>query len=140
MDQDCAQTWLTSMTEGNKYYVGNARPYLQLVTWNDYNEGTEIESGIDNCYIVGASLSGNTLNWSLNPTNSSLDSLTTVSHVEIYDSPDGTNLTLVASPKTASSGNVQPFHPALRQPYDIRSDGRQKSILNRIYSGVHYTN
>ena len=22
---------------------------MQLVTWNDYEEGTEIESGIDNC-------------------------------------------------------------------------------------------
>lgn len=140
MDQDCAQTWLISLTEGNKYYSSNALPYLQIATWNDYNEGTEIESGIDNCYTVGASVNGNTLNWSLNPTNSSLASLTTVSHLEIYDSPDGQNLTLVSSPKTASSGtfNLSTL-PSGNHTLYVRMVGKN-SILNRISSGVHYTN
>jgi hypothetical protein len=140
MDQDCAQTWLTSLKEGNNYYKSNALPYLEIATWNDYNEGTEIESGIDNCFTVGASVSGSTLNWSLNPTNSSLASLTTVSHVEIYDSPDGQNLTLVSSPATASSGTYSLSGlPSGNHTLFVRMVGKN-SILNRVSSGVGYTN
>jgi hypothetical protein len=140
MDQDCGQTWLTSLTESNNYYQSNALPYLQIATWNDYNEGTEIESGIDNCYTVGASVSGTFLNWSLNPTNSTLAKLTTVSHVEIYDSPDGQNLTLVASPPTASSGKFDLSTLASgNHTLYVRMVGKN-SILNRVSSGVGYTN
>ena len=40
------------------YNSGKQLPALQLVTWNDYEEGTEIESGIDNCFSLSASVSG----------------------------------------------------------------------------------
>jgi hypothetical protein len=62
MDQRCGQTWMRSLTEGNKDPAGGAA-YLQIATWNDYNEGTEIESGIDNCYSVTAKVNGSTLEW-----------------------------------------------------------------------------
>ena len=70
MDQECGQTWITSLTESNQYYPTTDVPYVQIATWNDYNEGTEIESGIDNCYTVSANTSGKTLSWTLNATNS----------------------------------------------------------------------
>ncbi|MEP6756693.1 MAG: hypothetical protein ABJA67_14400 [Chthonomonadales bacterium] len=104
MDQSCGTTWITSLTEGNKYYTTAALPYLQIGTWNDYNEGTEIESGIDNCYVAGGSTSLQTLTWTLTPTDSEAASLSTVSHMEIYDSADGQNLTLLSLiPITISS-------------------------------------
>ena len=62
---------------------------MQIATWNDYNEGTEIESGIDNCYTVSANTIGQTLSWTLNATNTAYASLKTVSHMEVYDSTDG---------------------------------------------------
>jgi hypothetical protein len=142
MDQSCGQTWITSLTEGNKYYTGSALPYLQIATWNDYNEGTEIESGIDNCYTTSGSVSGQTLTWTLNPTNSAMASLSTVAYMEIFDSPDGQNLTLLTAIPVATSssgtyslsglasGNHQLF---------VRMVGKN-SILNRMSSGIGYSN
>ena len=43
------------------YNSGKQLPALQLVTWNDYEEGTEIESGISNCLTISASVSQATL-------------------------------------------------------------------------------
>src|SRR5262249_18566406 len=46
MDQQCGQTWLASMAEISKYYSANRQlAAFQLVTWNDYEEGTEVETG-----------------------------------------------------------------------------------------------
>ena len=140
MDQDCGQVWTTSLTEGNKYYVSNALPYLQIVTWNDYNEGTEIETGIDNCYVAGGSIQGQTLTWTLTATNSSLASLVTVSHVEIYDSLDGQNLTLLASRSPAPSGTYSLSSlPSGNHKLFVRMVGKN-SILNRMSSSIPYNN
>ncbi len=50
IDQQCGQTWLTSIADANSHYsVDDQMAGIQLVTWNDYEEGTEFESGIDNC-------------------------------------------------------------------------------------------
>ncbi len=64
MGQQCGQTWLKTFSEINGLYNSTkSLPALQLVTWNDYEEGTEIESGIDNCFSVSAAVSGTSLNW-----------------------------------------------------------------------------
>jgi hypothetical protein len=59
---------------------------LQLVTWNDYEEGTEIESGIDNCLTVSASISGTVLQWHVSGNENTVD------HYVVYFSPDNQNL------------------------------------------------
>ena len=56
-----------------------------MVTWHDYEEGTEIQTGIDNCLTVSASVSGHILNWSV-ADESTLD------HYTAYISADGQNL------------------------------------------------
>jgi hypothetical protein len=57
--QQCGQTWLKSIAETGKFYsTTNQMLGIQLVTWNDYEEGSEIESGIDNCVTVSASVAG----------------------------------------------------------------------------------
>jgi hypothetical protein len=136
MDQQCGQTWIKSLTESTRYYRGGA-PYLQISTWNDYNEGTEIESGISNCYEVSARINGATLEWSLDPTSSAA-SLDTVSHIEIYDSPDGTNVTLVATRPAVAHGvwHISGLPPGKQTLY-VRMVGKN-SILNRISPGVAY--
>lgn len=54
IDQDCGQTWLQSFSEIGKFYnSGNPLPALQTVTWNDYEEGTAIERGLNNCRGTG---------------------------------------------------------------------------------------
>jgi hypothetical protein len=140
MDQECGQTWMASLTESNLYYSGTALPYLQVATWNDYNEGTEIESGIDNCYTVSARTAGQTLTWTLNATNSDYASLTTVSHIEVYDSADGQNLILVGSLPAALSGTWSLSSlPSGAHTLFVRMVGKN-SILNRISPGVTYSN
>lgn len=138
MDQQCGQTWITSLTESNGYYLGGV-PYLHVATWNDYNEGTEIETGIDNCYTVSAAVSRSSLTWQLNA-GSSNASLSTVSHVEIYDSLDGQNLTLLGTqgPATSGSYSLNSLSHGTHTLF-VRMVGKN-SILNRMSNGIAYKN
>jgi len=87
MSQQCGQTWLHTFSEINGLYnSGQQLQSVQLVTWNDYEEGTEIESGIDNCFSISASISGNALKWSTK------GDTTTVDHYQAFISADGQNL------------------------------------------------
>lgn len=87
MSQQCGQTWLQTFSEINGLYnSGKQLAALQLVTWNDYEEATEIESGINNCLSVTASVSGNSLQWNVNGDESTVD------HYVAYISVDGQNL------------------------------------------------
>ena len=87
MKQQCGQTWLKTFSEINALYnTGKQLPFLQLVTWNDYEEGTEIESGIDNCFSLSSSISGSSLKWSISGDESTVD------YYRVYISTDGKNL------------------------------------------------
>ena len=87
MGQQCGQTWLQTFSEINKLYnSGKQLPTLQLVTWNDYEEATEIETGINNCLTVSASASANALRWSIQGNENTVD------HYAAYVSTDGKNL------------------------------------------------
>lgn len=87
MGQQCGQTWLQTFSGINTLYnSGKQLSALQLVTWNDYEEGTEIESGISNCLSVSALVSGTTLQWTIKGDASTVD------HYVAYISTDGQNL------------------------------------------------
>ncbi len=135
MSQQCGQTWLQTFNEINGLYnSGQQLPDVQLVTWNDYEEGTEIESGIDNCLTLSGSVSGNTLQWKVNG-NSELD------HYVAYISTDGENLMALSNdlqPGTTSlnlcsfsvpPGNYQLFVQAVGKP----------SMSNHITGAISYT-
>jgi hypothetical protein len=64
LSQDCGRTWLRTWAALGANQDGS-RPVdaVQLVTWNDYEEGTEVETGIDNCVHLQAWRKGETLNW-----------------------------------------------------------------------------
>lgn len=93
--QKCGTTWLNTLA----YPTGlsSAVPYFQLITWNDYDEGTALEAGIDNCWDVSETLpDGHTLNWSLSAAASDEPNATTnattntIDHYKVYQSTDGT--------------------------------------------------
>ncbi len=87
-DQNCGQTWLGSLNEVGKFYsASNQLAAIQLVTWNDYEEGTALEAGVDNCVYVTPSVSGNTLNWTVGGGNEN-----TIDHYTVFVSSDGQNL------------------------------------------------
>lgn len=98
MGQQCGQTWLQTFSEINGLYnSGRQLSALQLVTWNDYEEGTEIESGISNCVTVSATVSGSSLQWTIKGDE------TTVDHYVAYISADGRNLMSLGDFNTGSN-------------------------------------
>ncbi len=98
IDQQCGQTWLNTFSQVNSIYnQGTQLPYLQLVTWNDYEEGTEIESGIDSCFSLQTSVSGNSLKWSISGDESTVD------HYTVFASTDGQNLAKLTDTPTGTS-------------------------------------
>jgi len=135
MNQQCGQTWLATFADIAKHYsASNQLPVLQLATWNDYEEGTEIESGIDNCVTVAAALAGQTLTWSITGQESTLD------HYVIYISQDGQNLmplaeapagdhTMDLSGYSFSSGTYEIYVKAIAKP----------GLLNQMSGAVTLT-
>ncbi len=88
VDQQCGQHWLAQLADAGLYYTAyptrlNA---MQIATWNDYEEGTEIESGIDNCVGISAAMSGSSLIWGITGLEN------TVHHYTVFISTDGVNL------------------------------------------------
>ena len=87
IEQNCGQTWLNTFAYANQYYSSsNQLQAVQLVTWNDYEEGSEIESGIDNCVSLAAAISGTKLTWSISGQENTVD------HYKVFISTDGQNL------------------------------------------------
>ena len=87
MQQQCGQTWLGTFNDANRRWsTSDQLAWFQLVTWNDYEEGTEIETGIDNCVSITSSVSGNAVNWSIAGDESTID------HYTVFISSDGQNL------------------------------------------------
>ncbi len=135
MDQQCGQTWLESMKEIGKYYSSSKQlPLIQLVTWNDYEEGTELESGIDNCVSINASISGSGLNWNISGNENTID------HYTVFISADGQNLMPLGDyPAGTSSLDLSQFGLAAGtyQLY-VKAAGKA-SMLNHTSSAAAFT-
>ena len=135
MDQQCGQTWLQTFSQVNSLYSANRQlPYLQLVTWNDYEEGTEIESGIDSCVSLQPSVSGNTLEWSVNGNENTVD------HYTVYSSTDGQNLAKLtdAKPGVHSVDLCSLPVPSGTNQLLVQAVGKP-SLANRMPGPVSYT-
>jgi Glycosyl hydrolase family 71 len=135
MDQQCGQTWLQTFSQVNTLYSTSRQlPFLQLVTWNDYEEGTEIESGIDSCFGLQLSVTGHTLQWSIGGSESTVD------HYTVYSSSDGQSLTRLTDIQVGvhsvdlcslpvAAGNQKLLVQAVGKP----------SLANRMPGPVSYT-
>lgn len=134
LPQMCGQTWLKSMAEIGKYYSSSKQFWgVQIPTWNDYEEGSEIESGIDNCLSISASASGNTLNWSINGQENTLD------HYTIFASTDGVNLAALGDvAASARSVDVSQYGlPSGSYKLYVKAVGKP-SIVNHMSGVVSY--
>ncbi len=133
--QQCGQTWLQSLADAGKHYSAAKQMLgIQLVTWNDYEEGSEIETGIDNCVTVTAAVAGTAVSWS------TTGQMNTVDHFSVFISQDGENLmwladaaTTVASLNLAqfnlNSGNYIVYVKAVGKP----------SLTNKMSAGAELT-
>jgi PKD repeat protein len=135
IDQQCGQTWLKTISEAGKYYSTTKQMLgIQLVTWNDYEEGSEIESGIDNCVTVSATVAGTVASWSIT------GQINTVDHFTVFASQDGANLMWLADlPTTTRSVNLATFSlNAGNYVVFVKAVGKA-TLTNKISSGVQFT-
>jgi hypothetical protein len=140
--QQCGNTWVQTLAEmkhNSDYTASRQLPFMQIVTWNDYDEGTEIETGIDNCLTVNATTSGGNLSWS--PSFSSASgSENTVDHYVIYTSADGQTLNPLA---TAPAGTHAVSLASMNidsgaQTFYVEAIGKN-TIQNKLSNAVTYT-
>jgi len=133
--QQCGQTWLQTLNEaGNHYSASSQLSGIQLVTWNDYEEGSEIETGIDNCVTVNASVAGTVVSWSISGQRNTID------HFSVYVSQDGEKLLPVKdAPATASSMDLAQFGlDAGSYTVFVQAIGKP-SLTNKVSTGVRLT-
>ena len=135
IDQNCGETWLQSLSEiGNFYSSGNQLPALQIATWNDYEEGTSIEDGIDNCVFLIPSQTGTTISWSVNGNENTLD------HYTVFISTDGTNLSpLMDVPSGTHAVDLNPANLSSSTTYFVfvKAVGLP-SIQNKMSPAIAY--
>jgi len=132
IQQGCGQTWLTTLAESGRYYSATRQMLgIQLVTWNDYEEGTEMESGIDNCVTVSASVTGTVATWTITGQANTID------HYTVYVSQDGENLMWLADyPTSTTSIDLAPFQlNSGNYILYVQAIG-QPSMTNKISAGV----
>jgi hypothetical protein len=135
IDQNCGQTWLRTFDVINRWYSAS-KPLdaLQLVTWNDYEEGTELETGIDNCVKISGSVEGDVLEWRISGQENTLD------HYEVFLSTDGRNLAKLGEfptgNRTLNLGSYA-LPPAQYTVY-IKAVGKP-SIRNQMSAAVSYS-
>jgi hypothetical protein len=137
--EQCGQVLQMTANEISKYFGGSNPqiPYVQVITWNDYEEGTSVEDGIDNCFTVNASLTGTVLTWSLIPSDSTYASTSTVHHFTVYYGDASGNLYLAAnnlSPAT-NSLDLSSLVPAGTWNIYVEMAG-QPLIINRMSDAV----
>jgi len=141
MAQQCGQVLMKTANEISKYFGGSNPeiPYVQIATWNDYEEGTAVEDGIDNCYTVSTSLTGSQLSWTLVPSDATYASVSTVHHFNIYYTDSTGNLYPAASDLSVTAGvfDLSTVVPAGTWNVYVEMVG-QPLIINRMSSALTY--
>jgi hypothetical protein len=133
--QNCGQTWLNTFSEIGKYYSASGQlENLQLVTWNDYEEGTALEMGIDNCVSIAGSASANLVSWTIKGSENTLD------HYTVYISSDGENLMPVTDVAAGTHQlDLSQFgFPQGAYTVYVKAVGRP-SIKNHMSAAISYT-
>lgn len=136
INQFCGQTWLNSFATAGRYYsASNQLGALQIVTWNDYEEGSAMEPGIDNCVAVSAWMSSSSVNWAISGGQEN-----TIDHYTVFISSDGSNLMPVANVGTGTYAlDLAQFgFPAGTYKVFVKAVGKP-SISNKMSAAITYT-
>jgi PKD domain-containing protein len=131
--QRCGQTWLDTFGEISKFYSSSHQlTALQLVTWNDYEEGSAIETGIDNCVYLTPSISGSTLQWTV-----AGGSEGTLDHYTVFASTDGQNLAKLGDVATGKHSFDLSSLAANTYTLFVQAVGRA-SVRNQMSPGIGF--
>ena len=139
MDEHCGKLWIDTFA-ANVQALGsqiNQMSAFQAVTWNDYEEATNLETGVDNCLSISAAVNGSSLNWTISPNTS--NSVATLSMFVAYISKDGKNLAqLKVLPTSARSLDLTQFAlPAGNYKLFVKARG-QPSVQNHLSAAVSF--
>lgn len=139
--QQCAQVFKLSGDKvgSSGYSSGSQLKRIQIQTWNDYEEGTEVETGVDNCFTVSASVAGTTLSWTITPTDATYSTLTTVDRLRVlYGSTGSFNIaTDNITPTLSGSSSLNGIPPGVWTVY-LQMVGRPM-IVNHVSNAINYT-
>jgi hypothetical protein len=140
LDQHCGKLWLDTF-KTNVKTLGNQIDKLdaiQVTTWNDYEEATTLETGVDNCLSITASGSGTRLSWAISPNTTA--SMGTLSMFVVYISKDGKNLAQVQAlpANTRALDLTQYALPAGNYSLFVKARG-QPSVFNHLSAAVPFT-
>ena len=139
--QQCGQVLLKTANEISQYFGGTKRqiPYVQVITWNDYEEGTATEEGIDNFYTVSSSISGNVLSWSLVASDAVYASTSTVNHFTVYYADASNNLYVAANNLSVGTNSLDlsTIVPPGTWTVYVEMVG-QPLMINRMSNGLAY--
>ncbi len=80
----CGQEFLDTAGIVNSNYSRSTQLEFVGIMLNDYEEGTAVESGIDNCLSVSASIAGHSLHWTINKIDPAFATIATVNRLKIY--------------------------------------------------------
>jgi hypothetical protein len=138
--QQCGQVWLNSFAMNNGHPNVN---YIQVSTWDDYEEGSEIETGIDNCFSAPTlSLASSTLTITLHKTDATYATTNTISSLKLWVSQDSTNYALLDTlPVLTTSVNLASYGVlTVGQTYQFKIQAvGQPGISNQISAATTYT-
>ena len=106
IDQRCGQTWLSTFElAGRSYSASHQLTALIIPTWNDYEEGTETETGIDNCVEIKASIrDANTLEWNISGRDN------TINHIAVWEQRPSGWIEIGKFPPMQRSVTLQDLH------------------------------
>lgn len=82
--QRCGQTWLdTANLIGTDGFSSSTQLGYLGVPYNDYEEGTEVETGIDPCFTASVSVGTSTLSYILSKTDATYSTLSTLDRLQV---------------------------------------------------------
>jgi hypothetical protein len=91
--RQCGQVWINAwkrLTATGHYSSAQQVPVVGIPTWNDYEEGSAIEAGIENCATISDDpIAGNIYTFHVGFTDTKFGTEDTIDHYEIYYSTDG---------------------------------------------------
>jgi Big-like domain-containing protein len=139
LDQHCGKLWVDTFAT-NVQALGNQINQLdamQIVTWNDYEEATNLETGVANCMTVADGMNATQLNWTISPDTP--NSNATLSMFVVYISTDGKNLAqLEVLPTSARSLDLTQYAlPAGNYKLFVKARG-QPSIHNHLSGATSF--
>lgn len=153
LTQDCGHTWLNSWKEMtwnsnskqydpvNGFYTGTHQlQFLIVPTWDDYEEGTETETGISNCAAdaFASAIAAPSAQLSWTETFSGTGGADTIDHYTVWATADGNNLIKLAD--SASSPYTLTSTILGAGTYSVYVQEVSKaSLSNHMSSAVSYT-